>query len=415
MIEAEAQTASNRSARAGVKAQGGRSGGSGALGALRRLMWATGAVAGFLLVVTWAYNLGARDPAEIPALSFAESYYRQPAEAGGAQTAHQEAALGERFDPAASAEAASDAADLEITYRVERPTAQDMAVAAERLERGDMIALVADAANGDAVAMRDQLLARETLTLRTGDVAEPPSDRPSAPPNVGAGLEVLGQAEPEPQVAPERTAALDPTGLQGRAPPQGATATGRPASGRAGGAPQAAAPDAQTAPLEPGPQVDAGAPTAPDPQLGQNQTEQTQPQVARPDPNADQTGAAVADPDRARPSLPPRIRPTRTAQPSVPEPTQAGAAAAQTPLPSGAYLVQLAALDSVFEVQRRWTSLQSALPELLGPHQLFIEPVRVDGRQLYRLRAGVLPSRAEARRLCAALQAYNVACYVVRT
>ncbi len=81
----------------------------------------------------------------------------------------------------------------------------------------------------------------------------------------------------------------------------------------------------------------------------------------------------------------------------------------------GGYSIQLAALRSRDRAEEHWQKLRQAHGDLLG--ELTLNVVTADLGQrgtFYRLRAGRLPDRAAAERICAKLAARKVGCLVVK-
>jgi cell division septation protein DedD len=83
--------------------------------------------------------------------------------------------------------------------------------------------------------------------------------------------------------------------------------------------------------------------------------------------------------------------------------------------PSGAYVVQLAALRARAGTRPAWTRLQRAHPMLLGDKELTVQEVDLGERGIfYRVQAGSFPDRAGASALCRALKARQQDCLVVK-
>ena len=103
-------------------------------------------------------------------------------------------------------------------------------------------------------------------------------------------------------------------------------------------------------------------------------------------------------------------------KPAAPKPAAAKPAvqtAARTP--SGAYVVQVAALKVRDGARSAWARLQRAHPGLLGDKQLTVKKVDLGARGIfYRVRAGFFADRAGASALCRALKARQQDCLVAK-
>ncbi len=122
-------------------------------------------------------------------------------------------------------------------------------------------------------------------------------------------------------------------------------------------------------------------------------------------------------------SLRPAVRPVSLQRVSAPAPaatttTQtrpAEAAVAAPTFPAGTNLVQLGAFPSPTLAAQEWDRLQGQFGQLMAERENFIEVSNQSGGTWYRLRASGFADRAEARRLCAALQAEGANCIAVVT
>jgi len=144
------------------------------------------------------------------------------------------------------------------------------------------------------------------------------------------------------------------------------------------------------------PQIPAAAPGSP-------------PEPAPPEPVLvpPQVAAQPAAPEPAAPE------PAATAEPASPVQTAAVQTAARTP--SGAYVVQLAALRARDGTRPAWARLQRAHPMLLGDRELTVQEVDLGEHGIfYRVQAGFFPERAGASALCRALKARQQDCLVVK-
>jgi cell division septation protein DedD len=142
---------------------------------------------------------------------------------------------------------------------------------------------------------------------------------------------------------------------------------------------------------------------------------------------------APSPPSEPAPSEPALAPPQVAAQPVAPEPAAPEAATPETPVaepaaavpappvqtaartPSGAYVVQLAALRARAGTRPAWTRLQRAHPMLLGDKELTVQEIDLGERGIfYRVQAGFFPDRAGASALCRALKARQQDCLVVK-
>jgi cell division septation protein DedD len=156
--------------------------------------------------------------------------------------------------------------------------------------------------------------------------------------------------------------------------------------------------------------------------------------VARSEPAAGTEGnvaVPLAPPVAPPPAAPRDIKPLAVTPPKPP-PTPPAAAtpaapardvAATSPAPqrkpatsAGRYNVQMASLKSRAAVQQNWTTLQRQHSDLLGKLELNIQSVQLSGGRgtYYRMQAGPLASRAQARALCESLKSRKQGCIVVR-
>ena len=84
------------------------------------------------------------------------------------------------------------------------------------------------------------------------------------------------------------------------------------------------------------------------------------------------------------------------------------------PPAAGAFAVQIASLRSEAAVRARWSDLKRGHPDLLRGLSLSVERVALENGAQYRLRAGPLPDRAAAGRLCDRLNEREIGCLIVR-
>ena len=150
--------------------------------------------------------------------------------------------------------------------------------------------------------------------------------------------------------------------------------------------PEAAAPPPADAPEPPEPVASVPAPP--------------EPAASAPEPAEAATSAPAAE---------------TTAQPPPPAPDVQTAARTPSVAPSGAYVVQLAALRARDSARPAWARLQKAHPMFLGDKELTIQEVDLGERGIfYRVQAGFFPDRAGASALCQALKARQQDCLVVK-
>lgn len=81
--------------------------------------------------------------------------------------------------------------------------------------------------------------------------------------------------------------------------------------------------------------------------------------------------------------------------------------------PAGTNLVQLGAFPNPSLAAAEWDRLQSRFGQLMGGRERVIQVSNQSSATWYRLRASGFADRAEARRLCAALQAEGAECIAV--
>ncbi len=97
------------------------------------------------------------------------------------------------------------------------------------------------------------------------------------------------------------------------------------------------------------------------------------------------------------------------------EMAKAGAQLALIAPAIGGYSIQLAALRSGDRAREHWRKLRKAHGDLLGKLTHTVVTADLGNRgTFYRLRAGRLPDRAAAERLCAKLAARKIGCLVVK-
>lgn len=367
-------------------------------GGLRALvsatLWTACSIGVVTAVMIWAFDLGSRNPADIPALSAAGDWRQRPADPEGRKVPGSDRLV---YGPVAGAPSGASAAvsNAFSAAPVERAPTEDFVNAPPLAEiapdRGESINREAFAdlsrktAETEANARRTILLDDPLQPQRSArDYSAPGA--PGAPANVGTGSEpppanaaFYGPdgATGDTAVAPR--AASPETGTRvALAPSPSPSSPASPPSSVGAASPLTTdmPPDAEPAAMTPG---------------GSGSKETTaSPAETPPEPAA----AAAASIDTAIAELAPAAPPdpTAEAEPNV-------------------FQVQLAALDSVRAVEQRWDALKAREPELLGSFPLEIKPVNVGGSRLYRLRVGSFGSRSEAARLCVILRERGVECF----
>lgn len=143
----------------------------------------------------------------------------------------------------------------------------------------------------------------------------------------------------------------------------------------------------------------------------------------RPDPMA---APAAAPP--ARPVQPAAIGPVQTAATSAPPPAASAPAPVPAPPPAppairsapsgdpafspgGRYVVQLGAPSTEAAALAEWERRRRAMPELLGGAERFIVRADVNGRTVFRVRAGSFATAAEADAFCGRIKARGGDCF----
>ncbi len=130
---------------------------------------------------------------------------------------------------------------------------------------------------------------------------------------------------------------------------------------------------------------------------------------------ADAIPAAVPG---VRVSQRPVVRPASLRVAAAPAPVAAPATGSEvavttTPFAEGTHLVQLGAFPNPALAAQAWDQLQARFGDLMADRERVIQVSNQSSGTWYRLRASGFTDRAEARRLCAALQAENTDCIAV--
>lgn len=134
-------------------------------------------------------------------------------------------------------------------------------------------------------------------------------------------------------------------------------------------------------------------------------------------PPAEVTEAALADPDATLYPFVPRPRPSRNSDTATA--AQAAPVASEPGPAAGAgetiYRIQLAALRGHDQAMDMWENLTATHSDLLGSLEPDVSSRKTrQNRQIYRLRAGPLASRADADAVCSSLERRNIDCLVIR-
>lgn len=432
-------------------------GGDGLKGVLSATLWAAGSVGAITAVTMWAFDLGARNPVDVPVIAAQGEWRTRPADAQGRRfDGENRQVYGSVADqPGAAAASVSDVISGPPPERARRedltgvpPLADIAAERGETMSNADFAALADQAASVTDANERREILLDDPQAPRRDARDLTASAAPATPPNVGTGAEpapanaVFYDADDAQSAPPlgEPAPALPP---QSAAPPAAAPPSGElvevPDVAAVEVAPFDAAP-AQSAPQESAEPQQAAAPPIAAPAGPLNRPVPPSPEDAAlnapppalppaeimpgrgaPPSAAPATAASPAEPPASAPSAaaepasaPPSAAPPASAAPSD---TLIAAAPAPAPAETGApeapsiYQVQLGALDSVEAAERRWSYLQKKVPGVLAVYKLEIKPVNVGGARLYRLRIGAFSNRNGAAELCGALRRKGVDCF----
>ncbi|PJI92062.1 sporulation related protein [Yoonia maricola] len=142
---------------------------------------------------------------------------------------------------------------------------------------------------------------------------------------------------------------------------------------------------------------------------------------AAPEETADEAAAVIpASVPGVSTSLRPVVRPANmripapaAAAPAASAATTSEVAVTTTPFPAGTNLVQLGAFPTPALAAEEWDRLQARFGQLMNTRDRVIQVSNQSSATWYRLRASGFADRAEARRLCAALQAEGADCIAV--
>lgn len=365
---------------------------SGLKNLVRLALWAAGSLGAFVAVLLWSFDLGLRSPEDVPALKVAlEGEWRTaPEDPGGRQIPDQQRGVYDRFDGGVKDDGVVLAAPS-----AERPTEADREAArvagagsGQGAGAGSdaFLALVAQAVDNPDAATRQRVIDLDLQSPRAGAPANNGLGKPSAPPNVGLGAEPAPKQTEEVEKPAENL--VDDRDAGRNQIVQESVGRSVTAPGESVNAPKVAevevAPDtvietAEAMKLE---------------QTGQVPDDETAERAASAEGGAEV--ASLAPDERLVDSV--LITPQ----------TKSGS---QRPAGPEIYQVQLAALDSVAMVEKRWAELQQLEPALLGKLDLDLQPANVRGTRLYRLRVGSFSNREQAADLCRTLRDKGIECF----
>jgi hypothetical protein len=184
--------------------------------------------------------------------------------------------------------------------------------------------------------------------------------------------------------------------------------------------PVAAAPPApQAAPTTP--TAAATPPAEVSPQILPAVQEPTPPQAPSPTPTAAPAAAPKPAPSPMPTPAAAQTRPAPLAPTTAPAPQVADAPAPSglvpaPNLPSGVYMVQLGAMHSFDAAHQAWVNARNNAPQLLAELTPRVDPIETsNGATLVRLSVGPFPTSSDASRVCDALRAARLECFVRRT
>jgi cell division septation protein DedD len=85
----------------------------------------------------------------------------------------------------------------------------------------------------------------------------------------------------------------------------------------------------------------------------------------------------------------------------------------ETPSPAQAqpkYMLQLASLNNIYNVNKTWSELKAQQPALLKDLPAYSQQVEVNGKKYYRLKVGQFTSKSQAQQVCRQLTQKKVSC-----
>jgi hypothetical protein len=124
------------------------------------------------------------------------------------------------------------------------------------------------------------------------------------------------------------------------------------------------------------------------------------------------TTATVVSAPTPKPASPPIDLPKPTAVAPAPAPAAVQTAAFKPAFAAGgSYLVQIAAPSTEASAIAEWDKRAKAMPEFFSAAERFIVQADVNGKTVYRLRAGPFASKADADAFCSAFKAKGGNCF----
>jgi hypothetical protein len=163
-------------------------------------------------------------------------------------------------------------------------------------------------------------------------------------------------------------------------------------------APAAVAPPAPKAEAKPSPAPSAAAPKVEPPKAEAKPAVAPSPVVKAAPPPAPKVEAKAVAPKVAAPVVA-----------AAPAPKADGFKPAFAA--GGPYVVQLAALASEAEADTEWAKRAKSAPDLFGSAEKIVVKAEVNGKTVYRLRAGAFANSADAESFCAAFKARGGVCF----
>jgi cell division septation protein DedD len=117
----------------------------------------------------------------------------------------------------------------------------------------------------------------------------------------------------------------------------------------------------------------------------------------------------TAAPSLKAPAIPVELPKPRA--PSVQTPPAQAPAFKPAFAANGAYVVQIAAPSSEASALAEWDRRAKALPEFFASAERYVVQADVNGKTVYRLRAGPFAAKADADAFCAAYKATGGNCF----
>jgi hypothetical protein len=211
------------------------------------------------------------------------------------------------------------------------------------------------------------------------------------------------EARPNPAPAPEVRPETPPPAAKAAEPPKAEPAAAKPAA--------AAAKPVETKPA-PAPVKPSAAAAKPSAGVVGTTTPAALPVVGGAAKPAQPQAQAAAP---AKPAAAPAKPATAPAPAEAPIQLAGAAPAAFTPAfsPTGKFAVQIGAPDSQAGAEAEWAKAARKAPELFGSAERIIVEAQVNGKTVFRLRAGAFATAGDADGFCNAFKAKGGACYRV--